>query len=72
MMVFVAVAAMTMILTLDLKSAPRDGPFGVHPNSIHLLVKALDELPRGNELGLQSCGFVSRSLAACAAFVVVI
>jgi len=43
---------MTLLSLLFLKSTHGEGSLGVHPHRIHLVVKAFDELPSGNELGL--------------------
>jgi len=52
-MMFATMATMTMLLALVfLEGTLGEGSLGVHPHRIHLVVKAFDELPRGNELGL--------------------
>ena len=43
---------MMMVSLLFLKSTLGEGSLGVHPHRVHLVVKAFDELPSGNELGL--------------------
>jgi len=54
-MMFATVTTMMMMMMLSLlflKRTHGEGSLGVHPHCIHLVVKAFDELPSGNELGL--------------------
>ena len=53
-MMFATVTTMMMMMVslLFLKSTLGEGSLGVHPHRVHLVVKAFDELPSGNELGL--------------------